>query len=444
MIVDFTVSNFRSIKEAQTLSFYAQRKTEHLADNIHYPAEAKIGILTSAGIYGANASGKSNFLLALKALSELVCESGDLKDGESIDVYAPYRLSQQTKDAPTSFELEFVLNGERYLYKVSFDKTRIHYEYLGFYPQGKTRSVMAKLFERNEADTWKDIAFGSLFTGGTKRYPLFANNLYLSKAGNSADSPQRIRDVYQYLRNSLVFKDIHNKTQNVHFSMLGSSVWKSSPKIVTSVAQMLSAIDTGIYDIKMIDIDRSDLHHKLPHNMPDDLKQSLISDLKKMPIFAHKMDTGDYSYFNLNDESSGTFALVHFLPLLMAILKIGGILIWDEIESSLHPHIAELIIKLFNDPSVNVKHAQLLFTTHNMALMNQHTMRKDQLWLTEKHQGVTSISSLEDFSEDSLKSNSPFAKWYDEGRLGGIPALDYGIVRDLMTPKAEDNEDAEA
>ena len=114
-----------------------------------------------------------------------------------------------------------------------------------------------------------------------------------------------------------------------------------------------------------------------------------------------------------------------------------------QIESSLHPHLAELIIKLFNDPSVNVNHAQLLFTTHNMALMNQHTMRKDQLWLTEKHQGVTSISSLEDFNEDSLKSNSPFAKWYDEGRLGGIPAVNYGVVRDLMTPKREGNADAE-
>lgn len=436
MIVDFTVSNFRSIKAAQTLSFYAERKTEHLADNIHYPAEAKIGVLTSAGIYGANASGKSNFLLALKALSELVSESGDLKDGESIDAYEPYRLSQQTKDAPTSLELEFVLNGERYLYKVSFDKTRIHYEYLGFYPQGKTRSVMAKLFERNDADSWKDIAFGSLFTGGTKRYPLFANNLYLSKAGNSADSPQRIRDVYQYLRNALVFKDVRR--------LRADPKWKNNGDIVKTISALLSVVDVGINAMVIRKQDNSDVLDNFPTDLPEPIKAKILEDVNNLPFFEHVNESGDSEYFEESIESTGTQYLVHTLPLLIGVLKQGKILIWDEIESSLHPHIAELIIKLFNDPSVNVKHAQLLFTTHNMALMNQHTMRKDQLWLTEKHQGVTSISSLEDFSEDSLKFNSPFAKWYDEGRLGGIPALDYGIVRDLMTPKAEDNEDAEA
>jgi hypothetical protein len=436
MIVDFTVSNFRSIKEAQTLSFYAQRKTEHLADNIHYPAEAKIGVLTSAGIYGANASGKSNFLLALKALSELVSESGDLKDGESIDAYEPYRLSQQTKDTPTQFELEFVLNGERYLYKVSFDKTRIHYEYLGFYPQGKTRSVMAKLFERNDADSWKDIAFGSLFTGGTKRYPLFANNLYLSKAGNSADSPQRIRDVYQYLRSALVFKDVRR--------LRADPKWKNNGGIVKTISALLSVVDVGINAMVIRKQDNSDFLNNLPTDLPEPIKAKILEDVNNLPFFEHVNESGDSEYFEESIESTGTQYLVHTLPLLIGVLKQGKILIWDEIESSLHPHVAELIIKLFNDPSVNVNHAQLVFTTHNMALMSQHTMRKDQLWLTEKHQGVTSISSLEDFSEDSLKSNSPFAKWYDEGRLGGIPALDYGIVRDLMTPKAEDNEDAEA
>lgn len=436
MVVDFTVSNFRSIKAAQTLSFYAERKTEHLADNIHYPAEAKIGVLTSAGIYGANASGKSNFLLALKALSELVSESGDLKDGESIDAYEPYRLSQQTKDAPTSFELEFVLNGERYLYKVSFDKTRIHYEYLGFYPQGKTRSVIAKLFERNDADSWKHIAFGSLFTGGTKRYPLFANNLYLSKAGNSADSPQRIRDVYQYLRSALVFKDVRR--------LRADPKWKNNGDIVKTISALLSVVDVGINAMVIRKQDNSDFLNNLPTDLPEPIKAKILEDVNNLPFFEHVNESGDSEYFEESIESTGTQYLVHTLPLLIGVLKQGKILIWDEIESSLHPHIAELIIKLFNDPSVNVNHAQLVFTTHNMALMSQHTMRKDQLWLTEKHQGVTSISSLEDFSEDSLKSNSPFAKWYDEGRLGGIPALDYGIVRDLMTPKAEDNEDAEA
>jgi AAA15 family ATPase/GTPase len=436
MIVDFTVSNFRSIKEVQTLSFYAQRKTEHLAENIHYPAEAKIGVLTSAGIYGANASGKSNFLLALKALSEFVSESGDLKDGEPIDAYEPYRLSQQTKDAPTSFELEFVLNGERYLYKVSFDAKRIYSEYLGFYPKGKTRSVIAKLFERNDADTWKDISFGSLLTGGTKRYPLFANNAYLSKAGNSADSPKKIRDVYQYLCNSLVFKDVRR--------LRADPQWKNNGELIKTISAFLSIVDVGICGMVIRKEDNSDVLDNLPTDLPEPIKAKILEDVNNLPFFEHVNESGDSEFFEESIESTGTQYLVHILPLLVNVLEKGKILIWDEIESSLHPHIVELVVKLFNDPCVNVSHAQLLFTTHNMALMNQHTMRKDQLWLTEKHQGSTSISSLEDFNEDSLKPSSPFAKWYDEGRLGGIPTVHYGAVRELMTPKVEDNKDAEA
>jgi AAA15 family ATPase/GTPase len=436
MIVDFTVSNFRSIKEAQTLSFYAQRKTEHLADNIHYPAEAKIGVLTSAGIYGANASGKSNFLLALKALSEFVSETGGLAEEELIEAYEPYRLSNETKNAPTNFELEFVLNGERYLYKVSFDAKRIYSEYLGFYPSGRTRSVPAALFNREQEHDWKSIKFGSLFTGGKLRHALFLNNSYLSKAGNSADSPKQIRDVYQYIRNNIVFIELGR--------FRSDPKWKKDKNLINTISKLLSVVDVGISRVDVRKEDKSDFFSDFPVDVPEAIKEKILEDVSNVPYFEHLTEDGTSEFFDESLESMGTRQLVHILPLLFNIITKGKVLIWDEIESSLHPHIAELIIKLFNDPSVNVNHAQLLFTTHNMALMNQHTMRKDQLWLTEKHQGATSISSLEDFSEDSLKSNSPFAKWYDEGRLGGIPAVNYGIVRDLMTPKREGDEDAEA
>ena len=204
MIVDFTVSNFRSIKDEQTFSLYVQAAGTHLPDNVSYPAEDKIGVLKSAGLYGANASGKSNLLLALHALKYIIVSSGDLKDGEILPCYEPYLLSEASKSSPTRFEIEFfVPNSEspavRYRYCLAFIADQIIEESLSFYPS----SQQAVLFNRGAEDSWQTISFGSLYKGGKKRLSFFANNAYLSKAGDAADTPKMIRDVYNYFRKDL-------------------------------------------------------------------------------------------------------------------------------------------------------------------------------------------------------------------------------------------------
>lgn len=201
MIIDFTISNFRSIREAQTFSLYAQNPGSHLLDNIAYPAGKKIGVLKSAGIYGANASGKSNVLLAFEALQFLIRVTGQLKDGSPIKCYEPYRLSEKTRSAPVRFEVEFYTpDGMRYVYKISFNHTRILEERLDFFPSAKA----ALIFERNAEDSWETIKFGTLFSGGKKRLPFFNSNAYLSKAGDSADAPELIRNVYNYFCNDVL------------------------------------------------------------------------------------------------------------------------------------------------------------------------------------------------------------------------------------------------
>ena len=107
MIIDFTIKNFRSIKDEQTFSFYAEKSPDHFKDNIAYPSNGKIGVLRTSGIYGANASGKSNVLLAFESLRYIVTYSGDLKEDDLIEEYEPYRLSQKTINEPVSFEMEF-------------------------------------------------------------------------------------------------------------------------------------------------------------------------------------------------------------------------------------------------------------------------------------------------------------------------------------------------
>lgn len=422
MLVDFTVKNFRSIRDEQTLSFYAQRQLDRFASSIHYPSSNRVGVLASAGIYGANASGKTTVLLALKVFLDFLGESHTLSEGDQIEAYQPYRLSALRKAQPSAFSVEFVVDHVRYVYEIELDAQRVVSERLDFYSQGSSREVRSKLFDRAEGATWEDITFGTYFKGGTRKIPVFDNQAYLSKAGNSPDAPDVIRRVYQYFK------------RNVTFFFQGPHIrpaWRKDQKLVKQVADFLSAIDTGISRVVIKKQSPEDLLEHLPKDLPEQLRSQILEDFSVMPFFEHRTEDGEEVLFSEADESQGTRELFNILPLLLNVFNRGSVLIWDELESSLHPHVSELVVSLFNNSEVNRHHAQLLFTTHNLDLMDSSKMRKDQLWLTEKKNGATELVALDEFDSD-LKPNSPFAKWYDEGRLGGLPAIDATKVVELF------------
>ncbi len=428
MIIDFTVSNFRSIRDEQTFSFHVEHPGSHLRSNIAYPAGNRIGVLKSLGTYGANASGKSNLLLAFKALRSIVRESGSLKDGDTIPWYDPFLLSEETRHAPASFEVElFTPDGTRYLYKIVFDEYRIIEEQLTFYPSGQP----AVLFTRKESDTWKTISFGSLYKGGKKRLPFFANNTYLSKAGNSADTPESIRNFYNYFGANLL---LIGQNETV---ILGG--WTKDEALIEHLSMLLSAADTGIEGVAF---EKRDVESpELPEELPETLKVALHRDMKWKPVFSHRTDKGSLEHFDLTNESGGTRRLFHLAPVILRVLASGQVILLDELESSMHPFMAELIIKLFNDPEVNPKGAQLIFTTHNVDIMSSELLRRDQIWFAEKEDGASSYFSLADFDKNIVKPRSPFSRWYLEGRFDAIPKIDYRRIQKMLS--ALRNSDAE-
>lgn len=440
MIVDFTVSNFRSIKDEQTFSFYAENPGVHLAENISYPAGDKIGVLKSAGLYGANASGKSNLLLAFEALRYIIMDSGDLKEGDVIPCYEPYLLSKDTKSSPIRFEVEFFVPNEEssqskplhFRYCVAFLEHKIVEENLFFYPS----SQQAMLFNRGVEDSWQTVTFGSLYKGGKKRLPFFANNAYLSKAGDSADTPQMIRDVYNYFRKELIHIGVNEHKHKLN--------WLKDDELVKKVAKLLSFVDTGISNIRVQE--RTDAEDELkfldgilPDGFPENIKQQFMEDRKYKSLFLHLTDTGDNELFEEKEESAGTRKLFNLAPLIIETLSKGGVLIMDELDNSMHPFMAELIIKLFNDTCINKGNAQLIFSTHNINLMSSELLRRDQIWFTEKQQGATRFYSLDDFDKKKVKPQSPFNQWYAEGRFGAIPAINYQGIVELFNAAGMDN-----
>lgn len=416
MIIDFTISNFRSFCAEETLSLYVESSSTHLSSNIAYPIDDKLGVLKTAGVYGANASGKSNLLKAIEALKFIICHSGDLKDGDHIPCYEPFLLNEDNSILPIVFEIEFICKDNlRYIYNVSFNEKRIIKESLDYYPS----RAKANLFKREDGDTWENVVFGGHYKGGRKKFAFFDNNSYLSKAGNSADSPEIIRNIYNYFRNDIFSMDCHQR-------YIGSGEWRSQSEAIKSMSEILSSIDTGISSFEYKDIEFNE--NSLPTNMPDSIKQQIIEAESKAPVFKHVGIDGKVVEFSEDMESQGTTKLFGMLPVLLTTLGNGGVLIMDELDTSFHPHIAELIIQLFNDPSVNKNNSQLIYSTHNINLMSPDLMRRDQLWLVEKNNGASTLNSLDDFDRNTLKMNSPYSKWYDEGRLGAVPGINYASI----------------
>lgn len=421
MIIDFTISNFRSIRDKQTFSMFAENPGTHLLDNIAYPAGDKIGVLKSAGIYGANASGKSNILLAFDALQYLIRVSGDFKEGIPIKCYEPFRLSEKTKTVPVRFEVEFCTpDGVRYRYKIGFTRHRIVEEGLSFYPSAKA----ALIFDRTEQDTWKTIKFGGLFTGGRKLLPFFENNAYLSKAGDSADTPELIRNVYNYFRNDVLRLGLNEEVPFDH--------WVEDTALLNKVSALLGFVDTGVGGVVVREKEIDPETVRFPDSMSQRTRESLLRRMKHEFLFAHATDGKETEFFDLRLESAGTQKLFRLAPLIVNALERGGVLIVDELDNSMHPFMAEMILRLFNDPEVNQGRAQLIFSTHNINLMDPEHFRRDQIWLTEKNHGATWLFSLDDFDKKNVKPMSPFNRWYAEGRFGAVPKIDYRRIVELL------------
>lgn len=420
MIIDFTIENFRSIKTAQTFSLHVEVVGQHLLQHVVYPALDKIGVLRSAGIYGANASGKSNLLLAFLALRFIATESGDLKEGDPIPCYEPYRLAAANKNAPVKFEIEFFNHDQvRYLYSVVFDREQIIEEILDYYPSRQK----ANLFTRTATDTWETISFGGRYKGGVKRIPFFRNNSYLSKAGENAGASDIIRSVYKYMKRNLVH--LQAEQDIYHTSLFGDK------DLIAKTARFLARIDTGIADIQTR-VNEKKVDLGFFEKFPKEVREMLEKKVREEYLFAHRSETDELELFEQELESSGTQKLFNLIPLLIGAFAGGNVLIVDELDRSFHPHIAEMIIKLFNDPAVNTNHAQLIFSTHNTSLMTPEKLRRDQIWFSEKTQGATVLYSLDHFDKSKVKSNSPFADWYNAGRFDAIPTLDYLSIADLL------------
>ena len=425
MLLRFAVSNFRSIRDEQELSLVAsQAIKDDPASLIETPALRKDKALPAALIYGANASGKSNVVEALRFMRQMVVDSHTvLKPGAPLG-RSPFRLAPGWPEKESRFDLTFVHAGVRYQYGFTALDDRFGSEWLYSWPSGSRR----ELFFREG----QEFSFGRFFRGDNQMIARNTkeNSLFVSAAAqNNHEQLKLIYGVFSELHFKLVASSSLSDVTH-HLNMFGLD-----PRAL----KLLDSLGTGI---RSISIDQHSLFARVKHIDPllsEDMLKAIFggkfnkngdpSEVKvTVAKLGHSTSDGNIELFELRDESTGTVRLLSILGPIFEALDRGSVVIIDEIDSSLHTLAGEQIIKLFQSPKTNPKGAQLIATTHDTSLLKSDALRRDQVWFTEKDGvGVTHLYPLTDIH---TRKGDNIEKGYLQGRFGAVPFA--GSMDDFM------------
>jgi uncharacterized protein len=400
MLIEFSVGNYRSFKEAVTFSMVAAPNDvyENLTEtNNLFPATKELNLLKSAAVYGANASGKSNLVRAVSFMKEFAISSAlgtRITDKIGTELY---RLNVESEREPSYFEIIFMVKNTRYRYGFEVDREIVQSEWL--YQTLRTKEVQLFNRERSKFKVSNKFSEGTSLQVRTRK-----NSLFLSVVAQfNGDIATDIIDWFNDLSifNNLDDDDYDNLTIDALFKGHRTQ----------DLISLVTSFDLGIEDIKMV---------KAPiPGIPDAIAYEITTTHWKYDDKGTQVSLED---FELDDnESAGTQKLFKLSGLLINILELGEILIVDELDARLHPLISCAIVKLFNSPITNPRNAQLIFTTHDTNLLSGKLFRKDQVWFTEKNRyGATDLYSLVEYN---IPDDAPFEQDYIAGRYGAIPFI---------------------
>lgn len=412
MLIEFSASNFRSLRERQTLSLVKATGDERAeANTFNIYAASDYQLLRSVAIYGPNAGGKSNFLHALKTMKRMVLKSAIRQQrGDKLSV-VPFRLSQASLNAPSEFEATFIVGQVRYQYGFSATADRIHEEWLLAYPKGRPQHWYDRVWhEQTQNYEW---TLGHYLTGEKQLWQKSTrdNALFLSTAVQL--NSEQLQPIYDWFDKTLRLDGGWNPNRSV-------SLCETSEK--EQVINFLRAADLNIEDIviekKPVDV------KMLPDDMPPNIKDLILHDLTNLQTInvqtMHKSMDGKEVFFDFEDESEGTQKLFELAGPWIDSLTKGHVLFIDELNEHLHPHLVKFLVQLFHGNETNPKNAQLVFTTHETSILNQEVFRRDQIWFCEKDsQQATVLYPLTDFSPRKGRENLELS--YLSGRYGALP-----------------------
>jgi len=421
MIIDFEVTNFRSIKDTAFFSFEAGASKSH---NNNYFEKVLSGgdtirLLKTAAIYGANGSGKSNVIKAFFALRFFILASHRFDTGNDIECHEPFLLNTATKtsSSPVIFKLTFIGKDDvKYMYEVQFSQQEVLFERLEWYPDGNKNY----LFERSKNGEHSLKPGPSLNPSTTRKFA--ANKLALSILGN--DAHKQLEPIYLWFRSLEVGNLLANNRLTVWERQVKQRC-SQDKNFCDRLAKMLRSADTGIKALSVRE--NPDEAFNFPSTISSELKNAIMENNRYgiSPSF-EEFDAGKFvklsTEVSWDNQSSGTQMLFTIGGMMLLCLEKGGVMIVDELNSSLHPDLCAFLVGLFHNPDSNSANAQLMFATHDIQLLADDRFRKDQFWLTKKNKfGETELYSAQDFKD--VRDTTPLDKWYANGKFHGKPRI---------------------
>ena len=395
MLIEFTVGNHLSIKEKKTLSLEAASIKE-FEENVITVGNYKL--LRSAVIYGANSSGKSNFINSLTMMQKIVTESAKKTSIDNIPVI-PFLLSTATEKEPSFFEVLFLIDELRYRYGFEVNENIVVTEWLYF---SKTKKESLLFFRRGE-----EIEVTSLFPEGKGLEERTRSNaLFLSIVDQF--NGELSNKIMVWFNSQTILSGLKHESERF-YTLLCYNIdyWRKELK------SFLTEFNLGFSEFELDgEFDPKNKNNIVTIHNKFDSSGNVIEKLK----------------FNLTlQESSGTNKLFDLSGYIIVGLITGRLTIIDELDAKLHPLLTLAIVKLFNSVTHNKNNAQLIFATHDTNLLNYGCFRRDQIYFTEKDKfESTDLYSLVEYEETDgsrVRNDRKFQKDYIQGRYGAIPFI---------------------
>lgn len=432
-LLRFTFENHRSFRDEatldltrSTLSTLRPPKGTTWVDHIHHVD----------GIYGANASGKTNVLDALHYMLGAIGSSATSWLEKPQFPRAPFALIPGQMTAPATFELEFIFSDKRYAYRFATDTDGVTEESLHV-----VSTRWKQVFVRNADGRVKGL-------GGVSK--VAQRELALSRAaqlGNTTVTP-----VWEALMRGFDLYHVGDGEVSARLDRIADQLQERalSLDVLVTLAQIA---DTGITDIEveeraippqfaqllaqMITPPTDAEQEDTPDSSSDEAKH-LSNFIARNLLFRHGTESGRLRH---SDESTGTMAWLALGTAVVSALRHGRVLVVDELGASLHPQISRLIVDWFDDPEINTTGAQLIFTSHDMTLLDAgrgDRDKREQVWFVEK--GADGASELFNLADFPLQKGSNIVKQYLEGRFGGVPYTVPSLIHTLLNTRAEEKE----
>lgn len=384
MLLEFSCSNFKSIKEKVTFSAIA---TDNIKNEKFLKKFDDFRILHTSVIYGPNGAGKSNLFKGIGFMRDLIIKSRENRPGEVLK-QPTHKMAQDKK---SEFNMQYIINDIRYAYGFVLKDNLVDEEYLYYFEDKNAMNV----FERKEGE----VCLGEKFEENKVLLEIIENEigdnkLLLSCIGDKSDIFE-INNAFLFFKEYLVIQNNDVKTERKNCI----KVMMENEKMRELIISVFREFDSDIKDIKI---------ESSGENLDDkDIRIKFVYDEFETDLYKEE-STGINKLFDL------------VLPIIESFIN-GKVMIVDEIELNLHRNIAYKIISLFNTHLPN-NSAQLIFTSHDISLLSLNLFRNDQIWFAQLGKDrATELYSLVEIK--NIRADENIAKGYIMGRYGAVPSF---------------------